>query len=107
MPLVERTLDREQPRDWYYALMDFGAMLKKTSANPSRMSAHHVRQSPFRGSNREQRSLILRNILAAPGVTEAELVVSLAGEDASVRKNLKKLEREGFIRLESGRFTIL
>jgi A/G-specific adenine glycosylase len=107
MPLVERTLDREQPRDWYYALMDFGAMLKKTSANPSRKSAHHVRQSPFRGSNREQRSLILRSILAAPGVTEAELVVNLAAEDASVRRNLKKLEREGFIRLESGRFTIL
>jgi A/G-specific adenine glycosylase len=106
LPLIERTLDREQPRDWYYALMDFGAMLKKTRGNPSRKSAHHVRQSPFEGSNRQQRSLILRSILAAPGLSEAQLVDHLAGEAASVSQNLQQLEREGFIRQESGRFSI-
>ena len=106
LPLVQRTLDRERPRDWYYALMDFGAMLKKTRANPSRLSAHHTRQSPFRGSNREQRSLILRSILAAPGVTRDELVSALAGEVASVNRNLQQLEREGFIRQECGGFLI-
>jgi A/G-specific adenine glycosylase len=106
LPLVECTLDSQRPRDWYYALMDFGAWLKKTRGNPSRMSAHHVRQSPFRGSNREQRSLILRSILAAPGVTEAELVKALAGEAASVSRNLMQLECEGFIRQECGRFAI-
>ena len=107
LPLVERTLDRERPRDWYYALMDFGAMLKKTGVNPSRSSAHHTRQSPFRGSNREQRSQILRGILAQPGVTGAQLVLDLAGGDAAVSRNLQQLEREGFIRQESGRFFIL
>jgi A/G-specific adenine glycosylase len=106
MPLVERTLDRERPRDWYYALMDYGAMLKKTRVNPSRMSAHHVRQSRFKGSNREQRSLILRNILASPGMSEAELTATLAAEPASVIRNLHQLEREGFIRQEGGRFSI-
>ena len=106
LPLVERTLDREDPRGWYYALMDFGAMLKKTGVNPSRMSAHHARQSPFPGSNREQRSLILRSILAAPGVSEAQLVTELAAEAVSVCRNLQQLEREGFIRQESGRFSI-
>jgi len=106
LPLVQLTLDRERPREWYYALMDFGAMLKKTLGNPSRMSAHHARQSAFRGSNREQRSLILRSILAAPGVTEEEIVEALDGAAASVSKNLQQLEREGFIRRESGKFSI-
>jgi A/G-specific adenine glycosylase len=106
LPLVDRTLDRKQPRDWYYALMDYGAMLKKTQVNPSRLSAHYARQSTCRGSNREQRSLILRGILAAPGVTEAELVNALAGEAASVSRNLLQLEGEGFIRQECGRFSI-
>jgi A/G-specific adenine glycosylase len=106
LPLIERTLDREQPRDWYYALMDFGAMLKKTRANPSRKSAHHVRQSPFEGSNRQQRSLILRNILAAPGVSEAQLIEDLAGDAGTLSRNLQQLEREGFIRQECGRFSI-
>ena len=106
LPLVELTLDREKPREWYYALMDFGAMLKKTRSNPGRLSAHHVRQSPFRGSNREQRSQLLRSILAAPGTSEAELIGALAAEAASVSKNLEQLEREGVIRKESGRFSI-
>jgi len=106
LPLVQRTLDCEQPRDWYYALMDFGAMLKKTRGNPSRMSAHHTRQSTFRGSNREQRSLILRSILAAPGVSEAEIVNTIAGDTASVSRNLQQLEREGFIRQKGGKFSI-
>jgi A/G-specific adenine glycosylase len=106
LPLVERTLDREQPRDWYYALMDFGTMLKKTGVNPGRLSAHHSRQSPFRGSNREQRSLILKSILAAPGISGAQLVAALAGEAAAVNRNLQQLEREGFIQQECGRFVI-
>ena len=106
MPLVERTLDLQQPREWYYALMDFGTMLKNTGANPSRMSAQHKRQSPFRGSNREQRSLILRSILAAPGVTRAQLVRDLAAKAETVGRNLLQLEREGFIRQERGRFSV-
>ena len=106
LPLIERTLDREQPRDWYYALMDFGAMLKKTRGNPSRKSAHPVRQSPFEGSNRQQRSLILRSVLGAPGLSEAQLIDLLAAEAASVIGNLQQLEREGFIRQECGRFSI-
>lgn len=28
MPLIEKTLDTENPRDWYYALMDYGVHLK-------------------------------------------------------------------------------
>lgn len=29
MPLVAQTLDHRNPREWYYALMDYGVMLKK------------------------------------------------------------------------------
>lgn len=106
LPLVELTLDRHEPREWYYALMDYGAMLKKVGANPGRQSAHHTRQSPFRGSNREQRSLILRNILASPGITAATLVDGLAADAAGIRRNLQQLEREGFIRQDGGRLWV-
>ena len=50
--LVEASLDRENPRRWYYALMDYGAALKKQIPNPNRRSAHYVKQSTFRGSLR-------------------------------------------------------
>lgn len=106
LPLVERTLDRESPRDWYYALMDLGSMLKRTLGNPGRQSAHHAVQSRFRGSNREQRSMILRAILAAPGITEAQLAQHISAESGSLARNLDQLEREGFIKKEDGRFAI-
>ena len=32
LPLVEGTLVKENPRDWYYALMDYGALLKSRPA---------------------------------------------------------------------------
>ena len=61
LPLVARTLDRRQPRRWYYALMDWGAALgQQRAGNPNRRSAHYSRQSPFAGSRRELRGRVIR-----------------------------------------------
>lgn len=60
LPLVARTLDRRRPRRWYYALMDYGAALGRRGANPNRRSAHYTRQSPFTGSTRQLRGLVIR-----------------------------------------------
>ncbi len=60
LPLIEATLDRENPSEWYYALMDYGAALSKWVTNPNRRSRQYVRQSPFENSNRQVRGRILR-----------------------------------------------
>ena len=52
------------PRSWYYALLDYGAYLKKTIPNPSRRSTSHVKQSRFEGSHRQKRAELLRVLLA-------------------------------------------
>ena len=59
-PLIEQTLYRENPRIWYYALMDYGAALKKVTVNPGRRSSGYVKQSRFQGSLRQARGAILR-----------------------------------------------
>ena len=51
------------PRSWYYALLDYGAYLKKTIPNPSRRSKSHVKQSRFEGSHRQKRAELLRVLL--------------------------------------------
>ena len=66
LPLIEATLDRENPREWYYALMDYGAALSKWVTNPNRRSRQYVRQSPFENSNRQVRGRILRVLGEAP-----------------------------------------
>ncbi|WP_428771471.1 A/G-specific adenine glycosylase [Treponema sp. HNW] len=58
--LIEQTLYRENPRLWYYALMDYGAALKKKVENPSRKSRHYTKQSRFEGSLRQARGAIIR-----------------------------------------------
>ena len=75
LPLIAQTLDRENPRDWYYALMDYGVMLKKQLVNPSRQSKHHVRQSPFEGSDRQIRGAIVRLLTTTHARIDQDMLV--------------------------------
>ncbi|MFZ4854911.1 MAG: A/G-specific adenine glycosylase [Desulfuromonadaceae bacterium] len=97
MPLVEATLDCNRPREWYYALMDYGGMLKQTHPNPSRRSRHHTKQSRFEGSNRQLRSRILREVLAQTGITLKKLQLMLPVLPEAVEHNLVALQRDGFL----------
>lgn len=67
MPLIEATLYHEDPRSWYYALMDYGARLKKSTANPNRRSLHYSRQSKFQGSLRQARGAIVKSLAQTQG----------------------------------------
>ena len=69
--LVEETLDREHPREFYWAIMDYGVYLKKQGVRPSR-SKHYVKQSPLKGSVREVRGQIIA-ILAEGNTTMRQL----------------------------------
>jgi A/G-specific adenine glycosylase len=98
MPLIAVTLDRQNPREWYYALMDFGVHLKQLHPNPGRRSRHHLKQSRFEGSNRQLRSRMLRALMALQGSSAAELAAQLDAKINAVEKNLADMEREGFLK---------
>ena len=115
VPLVEATMDTENPREWFYALLDYGWWLKRTHPNPSRRSAHHAIQSPFEGSTRQKRARLLRAVLHGPGRSAAELAAELqsghldqapGGLDATVLTLLEDLEREGFVARDGGGWVI-
>lgn len=77
---------RDTPRAWYYALLDYGAHLKKAIPNPSRRSSSYARQSKFEGSRRQKRAEIVRMLL------EAQRAGAGLGADA-VRERLSSFER--------------
>lgn len=107
LPLVERTLFRENPRCWYWALMDLGALLKKTVPNPNRRSAHYTKQLPFAGSDRKIRGSILKHLLAISDMTEQE-ILDVVGEDATrMRRIVNNLVDEGFIAVKHGRYFLV
>lgn len=61
-PLIEQTMDIEHPREFYWALMDYGTWLKRNGAGKISQSAHYKKQSPLVGSVREVRGQILREL---------------------------------------------
>ncbi len=106
LPLVEKTLDATNPREWYYALMDYGVMLKKETENPNRRSAHYQKQSPFQGSNRQIRGAILRALALESGVSEREMREKLGISPEKTKSGLVQLMKEGFIKRMRGRYSI-
>jgi A/G-specific adenine glycosylase len=97
LPLVKKTVDRKNPRVWYWALMDLGSHLKKKIPNPNRRSLQYVRQSAFAGSDREVRGKIIRLLLKSPGLEISELIQVIGEESGRVRKIIGILEKEGFL----------
>ena len=106
LPLVEITLDHSNPREWYYALMDYGAMLKQKYENPNRRSAHYQKQSPFQGSNRQIRGMVLKLLVREPDISEHQITQKLHIHEEKLKNNLTQLVKEGFVKKVRGKFTI-
>lgn len=106
IPLIEKTQDLKNPREWYYALYDYGTHLKKTVGNQNSRSKHYKKQSAFKGSNRELRSLILSYLLQNKSASIAQIVKELKKDKESIIKNITAFEKEGVIRTAGGRVTI-
>ena len=116
--LEEAALQGVGPREWYYALLDYGAQLKRTLPNPSRRSAHHTRQPRFEGSRRQKRAWLLREVIARPALPAEEYAQAIAaaegraGRDApvidEVESILDDLAAEGFLArdAESGAWSV-
>ncbi len=97
IPIIERTLDRKNPRAWYSALMDYGAWLATQMKNPNTRSKHYMRQSKFDGSDRQIRGAIVRLLVAQARMAQSDLVAELALDAERVDSVLRKLEGEQLI----------
>ena len=106
MPLVAQTLDFENPRIWYYALMDYGVMLKKQHGNPSRKSVHHTKQSQFKGSDRQVRGAIVKMLVSAQPLSKEIFVAQIDRDEKKIESILKDLEHEGFIKCTNGQYLL-
>jgi len=106
LPLVARALDNNHPREWYWALMDYGNALKKTVPNPNRRSTAYVRQAPFEGSDRRIRGRILTMLVGRSRVFEKQILADLGEEPVRVQRILAALESEGFLVKNRGRYRL-
>lgn len=99
--LVEQTHDKEHAREWYWAIMDYGSYLKRQGAGRNDKSRHYKKQSVLKGSVREVRGQILKELTASDeGLAELRLTLKA---DARFEPALNGLLRDGLVSETEGR----
>ncbi len=63
---LSQLLDHETPREFYWALMDYGSHLKAVHGNAGRRSKHYAKQAAFVGSKRQIRGAVIRALSNGP-----------------------------------------
>jgi len=106
LPLVAQALDRENPRVWYWAIMDYGTALKRKIPNPNRRSSGYTKQKPFAGSDRRIRGRILQMLVGCTGISGQEIRAALGEDPVRVRRILAALETEGFLARTRGGYRL-
>jgi len=100
--MVVQTLP-DNPRMWYWALMDYGTHLKQTTGNPNTLSKHYAKQSVFVGSKRHIRGRVLRELMnKSLGVKDLRRVIA----DERLVDVLDDLQREGLVEKRRGRYKL-
>lgn len=103
LKLVRETVSKDNARQWYWALMDYGAHLAKTNDNPNKKSRHYAKQKKFEGSVREVRGGVLRALLKKRYSLTA---LKKLYPDERLFTALTQLEKEGFITKKGESYSI-
>lgn len=103
LPIITKSIPADNPREWYWALMDYGSYIKATQGNASRQSKHHVKQSAFEGSRRQLRGAIIKQLMLGD-LTYAELQDMY--DDNRLLSVLQDLVSEGFVTDKNNIYTL-
>ncbi len=101
-PIIEVTIDRRDPRRWYYALMDYGSTLKRRYPDIGKRSRHYVRQSPFAGSRRQLRGKVIKHLTVHQKVSILKLAQLTNVKLPLVKEVLESLRQEEFLTCTGG-----
>ena len=93
--LLQKTLPPNSPREFYWALMDYGTHLKAAGVRNNAKSRHYKKQSALEGSLRQMRGLIVRDLTARDlAITE---LLDRYGDDARFAPAFEGLQKDGLI----------
>ena len=100
LEVLHQTLDREHPRQFYWALMDYGAQLKAQGVRNAQ-SKHYKKQSRLEGSVRQMRGRII-TVLSRDGALTDEALRRAVGADERYEPALSGLQKDRLVRLRDG-----
>ncbi len=103
--LIEAAAEHQDPRSWYWALMDYGSYMKTLHVNPTRRSASYAMQTKFVGSLREVRGAIIK-VLHDGAHGDLALANKLSFEGQMIRHALTGLKKDGLVVSQKGSWMI-
>lgn len=101
--LLAQTIQGQDPRTFYWALMDYGAYLKRAVGNKAKQSKQYTKQSKFEGSTRQLRGKVLR-LLAERSLSSGQLKAEV--QDDRLGSVLEVLCGEGLISKSAQLYTL-
>jgi A/G-specific adenine glycosylase len=102
--VVSTLLDARHAREWYWALMDYGAYLKKHGVRVNTLSKQYVKQTPFKGSLREVRGAVLKTLSRDGAHTIYTLIQKNPFTRDKLERSVASLARDGLIRKKGTRW---
>lgn len=97
----------KNPREWYWALMDYGSHLKSEVGNLNTKSKTYNKQSRFEGSKRQMRSRLLRYILERPASTYRQIQdASNSSDEELIKELLTALTTEKMIVCRNDKYNV-
>lgn len=106
LPLVLATMDRDNPRKWFNALMDYGTDLKEQFPNPTRKSKTYAKQSPLKGSVREVRGWIMKQLSTKLTLSLIEIKTCFGNNDPRIPKAIAGLVKDGLVVARETKLTL-
>lgn len=108
LSLVQETIDTKNPREWFYALYDYGTLLKaqlgKRKSDLHKKSKGYVKQSKFDGSDRQIRGQIVKVLLELKSAhireLQAKSTILQNTKTEKIYSILQRLSEEGFIEIK-------
>lgn len=94
--LLLQTVPQHSPREFYWALMDYGTYLKASGVRNITKSRQYRKQSPLEGSNRQMRGKLVAYLVARDGVAE-EVLYDHFMHDPRLSSVIDQLIQEGLI----------
>jgi len=95
------SLPESSPREWMYALMDYGSHLRREGVKITSKSKHYTKQKSFKGSKREIRGKILEILLHDPilslEILEQKITDDLKDNENNPQSVIEDMVKEGFL----------
>ncbi len=109
LPYIDATMDKEKPREWFWALMDYGAYLKLSGIKLNDKKIGYKKQSKFKGSDREIRGAIVRALTQQAGATMglSALAQATGHERDRIAIQLERLQKDGLVERNKQRWCLV